>query len=145
MSDNWIIALGLIVPGVATGFGAMPALFMKDVSRKWLDAMLGFAAGVMLSATGFSLILPSIEYGGGGLVAVLVTAAGVRRLACCARRSATGASHSRAFRPGKDAGQDKRLRHSVSQKPCLHMGVARHAPDRGTVPRRSPMPCRHSG
>lgn len=77
MSDNWIIALGLIVPGVATGFGAMPALFMKDVSRKWLDAMLGFAAGVMLSATGFSLILPSIEYGGGGLVAVLVTAAGV--------------------------------------------------------------------
>ncbi len=77
MSENWIIALGLIVPGIATGFGAMPALFMKDVSRKWLDAMLGFAAGVMLSATGFSLILPSIEYGGGGLVAVLVTAAGV--------------------------------------------------------------------
>jgi len=56
-------------------------------------------------------------------------------LAGCALRSAAGASHSRAVRPGKDAGQDKRSRHSVARKVCLHVGVAQHAPDSGTVPR----------
>jgi ZIP family zinc transporter len=77
MPSNWLIAAGLILPGVMTGIGAIPALFAKNVSRKWLDAMLGFAAGIMLAATCFSLILPSIEFGGGHLVAVLVTAAGI--------------------------------------------------------------------
>ncbi|MFA5585056.1 MAG: ZIP family metal transporter [Saccharofermentanales bacterium] len=77
MANNWVIAAGLIIPGIMTGIGAIPALFARDVSRKWLDVMLGFAAGVMLAATCFSLILPSIEHGGGHLTAVLVTAAGI--------------------------------------------------------------------
>ncbi|HZK29460.1 MAG TPA: ZIP family metal transporter, partial [Clostridia bacterium] len=77
MPSNWIIAVGLILPGLLTGIGAIPVLFAKNISRKWLDTMLGFAAGVMLAATCFSLILPSIEFGGGHLIAVLVTAAGV--------------------------------------------------------------------
>ncbi|NLB50546.1 MAG: ZIP family metal transporter [Clostridiaceae bacterium] len=77
MSMNWMIIAGLIVPGIMTGVGAIPALFARDVPRKWLDVMLGFAAGVMLAATCFSLILPSIEYGGNGISAVLVTAAGI--------------------------------------------------------------------
>ncbi len=53
--------------------------------------------------------------------------AGVRRSADCALRSAAGASHSRAVRPGKDAGQDKRSRHVVARKSSLHVGAARHA------------------
>ncbi len=77
MSLNGVIVAGLIIPGIMTGVGAIPALFARDVPRKWLDIMLGFAAGVMLAATSFSLILPSIEHGGGGVMAVLVTAAGI--------------------------------------------------------------------
>ncbi len=50
--------------GLATGIGALPVLFIKDISDKVLDALLGFAAGVMLAASMFSLLVPSIEIGG---------------------------------------------------------------------------------
>jgi ZIP family zinc transporter len=56
-------ALASILAGLATGVGALPALFYKKVSRKTLNTMLGGAAGVMLAATAFSLILPGIRTG----------------------------------------------------------------------------------
>ena len=61
-----LIAVGLLaslVAGLATGVGALPALFFKNVSDKFLYTMLGGAAGVMLAATSFSLIIPGIEAG----------------------------------------------------------------------------------
>ncbi|MBC7195385.1 MAG: ZIP family metal transporter [Caldisericia bacterium] len=62
---NFLIFLGLIIPGLLTGLGAIPVLFIKkDISFKVIDALLGFAAGVMLAATFFSLLLPSLERGG---------------------------------------------------------------------------------
>jgi ZIP family zinc transporter len=39
--------------------------------------MLGFAAGVMLAATSFSLVIPAIEKGGGGLKGALITLLGI--------------------------------------------------------------------
>lgn len=60
-----------------------------------------------------------------------------------ALHSATRASSPRADRQGADAGQDKRSRHCVARKSSLHVGLARHAPDNGTVPHASPMPRRH--
>jgi ZIP family zinc transporter len=45
-------------------FGALAVLFMRRVSDAFLDVALGFAAGVMLSASFTSLILPGVEYGG---------------------------------------------------------------------------------
>lgn len=53
-----------IVVGATTGFGGVPVLFMKSLSQRILDALLGFAAGVMLAATPFSLLIPAIAYGG---------------------------------------------------------------------------------
>ena len=61
-----IIALGLLASlaaGLMTAFGALPVLFGKHISRRGSDTMLGFAAGVMISASFFSLILPGIEAG----------------------------------------------------------------------------------
>lgn len=72
-----VIALGLIIPGLMTGLGAIPIFFTTEVKQSLLDAFLGGAAGVMLAATCFSLILPSIDEGGGDLKAVLITSAGV--------------------------------------------------------------------
>lgn len=72
-----IIAIGLIFPGLMTALGAVPVFFTKNVSQKLLDVMLGFAAGIMLSATCFSLVMPSIEYGGGDFKAVMITSAGI--------------------------------------------------------------------
>ena len=48
---------------LATTLGALPALFLKRVSQSAEDAMLGFAAGMMLAAAAFSLLLPGIEAG----------------------------------------------------------------------------------
>lgn len=56
-------ALASLLAGLATGLGALPALFFSEVSRKTLYTMLGGAAGVMLAATAFSLIVPAIQYG----------------------------------------------------------------------------------
>lgn len=70
---NWLIVFGLIFPGLLTGLGSLPVLFIKkDISFKYIDALLGFAAGVMLAATFFSLIVPSLEKGG-----VLITVIGI--------------------------------------------------------------------
>ncbi len=61
-----IIAMGAfasILAGLATGLGALPALLFKNVSNRTLYLMLGGAAGVMLAATAFSLIVPGIQAG----------------------------------------------------------------------------------
>jgi len=62
-----LIVLGFLATvgtGLATGVGALPVLFTARVSDRLLDGMLGFAAGVMLAATAFSLLVPAIELGG---------------------------------------------------------------------------------
>jgi ZIP family zinc transporter len=52
-----------ILAGLATGVGALPALFFKNISRNLFNSMLGAAAGVMLAATAFSLLVPGMTYG----------------------------------------------------------------------------------
>lgn len=44
-----------------TAAGAASALFTRQVNRKLLDGMLGFAAGVMMAASYWSLLSPAIE------------------------------------------------------------------------------------
>ena len=61
------IALGLLgslIAGLMTAVGAIPVLLGKTPSRRVRDMSLGFAAGVMLSASFFSLIIPSLEAAG---------------------------------------------------------------------------------
>jgi len=57
-------SLASLIAGLATGVGALLVFFVRKVSDRFLDASLGFAAGVMLAATSFSLIVPAIEIGG---------------------------------------------------------------------------------
>ena len=65
-----ITALGV---GGATIFGVVIGFIFKNISHKFSDIVLSFAAGVMLAAAVFGLILPSVELGGkwGLLYAVL--------------------------------------------------------------------------
>jgi ZIP family zinc transporter len=53
-------SLASLLAGLATAVGALPILVVKRVSDKAQDVMMGFAAGVMLSASFFSLILPGL-------------------------------------------------------------------------------------
>lgn len=44
-----------------TALGAMTVCFFKEMNRKFLDTILGFSAGVMIAASIWSLMLPSLE------------------------------------------------------------------------------------
>lgn len=49
-----------------TGLGAALVFITKDIGKKALDVMLGFAAGVMIAASYWSLLAPAIEMSRGG-------------------------------------------------------------------------------
>lgn len=53
--------LGSLVAGSLTAAGALPVLFGRFPAQATRDLLLGFAAGVMLSASFFSLIIPALE------------------------------------------------------------------------------------
>jgi ZIP family zinc transporter len=55
-----------------TAIGTLPVLFFQSAPRRLMDAMMGFAGGVMVAASCWSLLIPAIESGG-----VVVAAAGL--------------------------------------------------------------------
>lgn len=60
--DNFYYALSGGMAGfIATAVGASLILFANAASVRTQDSLLGFAAGMMLAASAFSLILPGIE------------------------------------------------------------------------------------
>ena len=51
-----------LLTAVATGLGALPFLFVKDLTRSWLGASNALARGLMLAAS-FGLIYEGVAYG----------------------------------------------------------------------------------
>jgi len=47
-----------------TALGTLPVLFFRSTPRRLMDGMMGFAAGVMVAASCWSLLVPAIERGG---------------------------------------------------------------------------------
>ncbi len=59
---NWqLIFLGSAVTACATTLGALPALWLRHLSERANNVLMGFSAGVMLSASSFSLIVPALH------------------------------------------------------------------------------------
>jgi ZIP family zinc transporter len=73
-----LTALGV---GGATVIGSLIGFVFKNLSHKFSDIVLSFAAGVMLAAAVLGLILPSLEYGGD--FGILITIAGIFAGALC--------------------------------------------------------------
>ena len=73
-----LTALGV---GGATVIGALLGFIFKKTSHKFNDIVLSFAAGVMLAAAVFGLVLESLEYG--GKYSIFVTIVGVFCGAVC--------------------------------------------------------------
>lgn len=68
--------LGSLAAGLMTTVGALPVLAGRVPSERTRDTLLGFAAGVMLAASFFSLIVPSLDiserlYGDGAIPAAI--------------------------------------------------------------------------
>ena len=61
MHTEALMVLGLLLPLLGTTLGAMGALALRRNSPAREQQMLGFAAGVMLAASVWSLLLPAIE------------------------------------------------------------------------------------
>jgi ZIP family zinc transporter len=59
---NYLVIIGMLLPLVGTSLGAGCVLLLKNgLSERMQRAFLGFAAGVMIAASVFSLLLPAIE------------------------------------------------------------------------------------
>ena len=69
-----IVFLTAVGVGGATVFGAVIGFIFKDFSDKYRGATLGAAAGVMLSASVFNLIIPALD---GGFFAAVVAVFGI--------------------------------------------------------------------
>ncbi|MBQ8351525.1 MAG: ZIP family metal transporter [Clostridia bacterium] len=73
-----LTALGV---GGATLVGALIGFLFKNLSHRFSDIVLAFAAGVMLAASVLGLIIPSVERG--GQYGLVITVAGIFAGAVC--------------------------------------------------------------
>jgi ZIP family zinc transporter len=64
LSTIQIGLLASLVAGLLTAVGALPAMLVRRIPLGVEDAMMGFGAGVMLAATAFELVGPSVEQAG---------------------------------------------------------------------------------
>ena len=72
------IVLGLMIPFIGTTAGAGCVFFLKNAIRPSVQkALLGFASGVMVAASVWSLLIPAMDMGGGmGRLAFVPAAVG---------------------------------------------------------------------
>ncbi len=81
MNVIWIGFFASLAAGLFSGVGALGVFFIRRLSTRLEDALLSFAAGIMLAASFFSLILPAIHYGQAEFnsekIAVLVVIGGI--------------------------------------------------------------------
>ena len=67
--SEWLYTLNPVIQALVAGLftwavtatGAAVVVFTRQMSRALLDAMLGFAAGVMMAASCWSLLVPAID------------------------------------------------------------------------------------
>ncbi len=65
---------GTLFTWFLTALGAAGVFFAKELNKKVLDWMLGFAAGVMIAASFWSLLVPAIEMSEGKAIPAFVPA-----------------------------------------------------------------------
>jgi ZIP family zinc transporter len=61
LSPVWQALIATVFTWGVTALGAALVFFFREVNQKVLDAMMGFAAGVMMAASYWSLLAPAIE------------------------------------------------------------------------------------
>ena len=114
MNDIALMALvATLGTWLLTALGAASVVFFKTPKRRVMDLMLGFAAGVMIAASFWSLLLPAIERAEArdGIPAYIVASTGFAcgalfmwgtdKIVTCARRRADRASKGQSERMGR--------------------------------------------
>ena len=107
--------LGSLAAGTLTAVGAVPVLVGRIPSRATRDLSLGFAAGVMLAASFFSLIIPALDaaeprFDNGAAPAAIVCIAILLGMAAVAlMNEKLPHEHFRTGREGPDAASLRRV------------------------------------
>lgn len=75
VTDTVQVFLFALLTAVATGIGAVPFIFVKNLTRSWLGASNAVAAGLMLAAS-FGLVYEGVNYSllralGGALIGLI--------------------------------------------------------------------------
>jgi len=77
MSENMTLWLGLLLPLIGTTLGSAMVFFLKHSMKPVVQkCLLGFAAGVMIAASVWSLLIPAMEMSGEGKLSFLPAAIG---------------------------------------------------------------------
>jgi len=74
LNPVWQALVATLFTWFLTALGAGLVFFFKSINRKVLDGMLGFAAGVMIAASYWSLLAPAIEMAEAGSLPAWVPA-----------------------------------------------------------------------
>ena len=74
LNPIWQALVATLFTWFVTALGAGLVFFFKTINRKVLDGMLGFAAGVMIAASYWSLLAPAIEMAAEGSLPAWVPA-----------------------------------------------------------------------
>jgi len=108
-----------------TALGASLVFFAKRLDRKVMDCLLGFAAGVMVAASFWSLLAPGIEMAGemGSVPAWLVAAIGFMGGGVFMRLVDIVLPH---VHPGMAAGQAEGLKTSWQRSTLLVLAITLH-------------------
>lgn len=65
MKEIWIVCIGVLLPFAGTSLGAAMVFFLRNEIKPWTQKiLLGFAAGVMMAASVWSLLIPAIDMAG---------------------------------------------------------------------------------
>lgn len=75
LNPIWQALMATLFTWFVTALGASFVFGFKTINRKILDTMLGFAAGVMIAASYWSLLAPAIEMAEGGSLPAWIPAA----------------------------------------------------------------------
>ena len=60
--ENTKLIIGILIPFLGTTLGAFMVFFMKNnINEKLQKGLLGFASGVMIAASVWSLLMPAID------------------------------------------------------------------------------------
>lgn len=111
----WQGTLGSLAAGAATGIGSLGVFLTRRVSERLQDSMLSAAAGIMLAATFFSLLLPGLHRGealtGATWAAALIVSAGILMGAGTIQFIHNRLPHEHAIlgREGPDSAQFRRI------------------------------------
>ena len=119
-----IVLLTALGVGGATVVGAVIGFLFKNISHKFSDIVLSFAAGIMLCAAVIGLILPSLEYG--GELGIIKTLAGIALGAICMKLIDKLVPHLHRVKEGEVELEEHKRNSSIDKVILFVLAIAIH-------------------